>query len=150
MKQELVFEAPRRALPPRHLADLDEAGRVEAVAALDLPRFRAKQLAHQYYGRLIADPQHPYTRALLTAIPRLTPGHRTEAPALLGDPPSPIRLPAGCRFNPRCSLATELCSETEPGLIYGNGSEADHAAACHYAWSDAPVATSISEPPSHQ
>ncbi|HEY1762243.1 MAG TPA: ABC transporter ATP-binding protein [Acidimicrobiales bacterium] len=100
--------------------------------------------------RLIADPQHPYTRALLTAIPRLTPGHRTEAPALLGDPPSPIRLPAGCRFNPRCSLATELCSEIEPNLIYGNGNEADHAAACHYAWSNAPVATTISERPSHQ
>ncbi|MGB6763311.1 23S rRNA (adenine(2503)-C(2))-methyltransferase RlmN [Mycobacterium sp.] len=57
MKQQLVFEAPRRALPRRHLADLDEAGCVEAVAALGLPPFRAKQLAHQYYGRLIADPQ---------------------------------------------------------------------------------------------
>lgn len=57
MKQQLVFEAPRRALPPRHLADLDDAGRAEAVAALGLPAFRAKQLAHQYYGRLIADPQ---------------------------------------------------------------------------------------------
>jgi 23S rRNA (adenine2503-C2)-methyltransferase len=57
MKQQLVFEPPRRALPPRHLADLDEAECVEAVAALGLPPFRAKQLAHQYYGRLIADPQ---------------------------------------------------------------------------------------------
>jgi len=57
MKQQLVFEAPRRALPPRHLADLDEAERVDAVTALGLPPFRAKQLAHQYYGRLIADPQ---------------------------------------------------------------------------------------------
>lgn len=57
MKQQLVFEAPRRALPPRHLADLDDAECVEAVAALGLPPFRAKQLAHQYYGRLIADPQ---------------------------------------------------------------------------------------------
>ncbi|MGC2680067.1 MAG: 23S rRNA (adenine(2503)-C(2))-methyltransferase RlmN [Mycobacterium sp.] len=57
MKQPLVFEAPRRGLPPRHLADLDEAERIEAVAALGLPAFRAKQLAHQYYGRLIGDPQ---------------------------------------------------------------------------------------------
>ncbi|MCV7357195.1 23S rRNA (adenine(2503)-C(2))-methyltransferase RlmN [Mycolicibacterium fluoranthenivorans] len=56
MKQELVFEAPRRGMPPRHLADLDEAGRVAAVTELGLPKFRAKQLAHQYYGRLIADP----------------------------------------------------------------------------------------------
>jgi 23S rRNA (adenine2503-C2)-methyltransferase len=57
MKQELVFEAPRRGMPPRHLADLDAEGRVQAVAELGLPKFRAKQLAHQYYGRLIADPQ---------------------------------------------------------------------------------------------
>lgn len=57
MKQELVFEAPRRGMPPRHLADLDEAGRIEAVTGLGLPKFRAKQLANQYYGRLIADPR---------------------------------------------------------------------------------------------
>ncbi|PQM45451.1 putative dual-specificity RNA methyltransferase RlmN [Mycobacterium talmoniae] len=57
MKQQLVFEAPRRALPPRHLADLDATGRAAAVSELGLPAFRAKQLAHQYYGRLIADPQ---------------------------------------------------------------------------------------------
>lgn len=45
------------ALPPRHFADLDEAGRAAAVTELGLPEFRAKQLAHQYYGRLIADPR---------------------------------------------------------------------------------------------
>jgi 23S rRNA (adenine2503-C2)-methyltransferase len=73
MKQELVFEPPRRALPPRHLADLDEAGRVEAVAALGLPPFRAKQLAHQYYGRLIADPQQ------MTDLPAAVRGQVTEA-----------------------------------------------------------------------
>ena len=43
-------------MPPRHLADLDEAGRADAVAELGLPAFRGKQLANQYYGRLIADP----------------------------------------------------------------------------------------------
>jgi 23S rRNA (adenine2503-C2)-methyltransferase len=63
MKQELVFEAPKRALPPRHLADLDEAGRAAAVAELGLPAFRARQLANQYYGRLINDP------ALMTDLP---------------------------------------------------------------------------------
>ncbi|WP_029114795.1 23S rRNA (adenine(2503)-C(2))-methyltransferase RlmN [Mycobacterium sp. URHB0044] len=56
MKQELVFDAPRRGMPPRHLADLDDAGRAAAVAELGLPAFRGKQLANQYYGRLIADP----------------------------------------------------------------------------------------------
>ena len=56
MKQELVFDAPRRGMPPQHLADLDEGGRAAAVAELGLPAFRGKQLANQYYGRLIADP----------------------------------------------------------------------------------------------
>lgn len=56
MTQQLVFTAPKRALPPRHLADLDAAGRAAAVADLGLPAFRANQLAQQYYGRLIADP----------------------------------------------------------------------------------------------
>ena len=53
----LVFDPPRRAMPPRHLADLDEAGRADAVAELGLPAFRGKQLGNQYYGRLIADPR---------------------------------------------------------------------------------------------
>src|SRR6202790_170712 len=53
----LVFSAPRRAMPPRHLADLDEPGRIDAVGEVGLPAFRAKQLAHQYYARLIADPR---------------------------------------------------------------------------------------------
>lgn len=57
MTQDLVFEAPRRGMPPRHFADLDADGRAAAVADLGLPAFRAKQLANQYYGRLIADPR---------------------------------------------------------------------------------------------
>jgi 23S rRNA (adenine2503-C2)-methyltransferase len=63
MKQELVFDAPRRGMPPRHLADLDEAGRTAAVAELGLPAFRGKHLANQYYSRLIADPH------LMTDLP---------------------------------------------------------------------------------
>jgi 23S rRNA (adenine2503-C2)-methyltransferase len=79
MKQQLVFDAPRRRLPPRHLADLDEAERVDAVAALGLPTFRAKQLAHQYYDRLIADPQQ------MTDLPVAVRGQVAEAlfPSLL-------------------------------------------------------------------
>ncbi|WP_428350484.1 23S rRNA (adenine(2503)-C(2))-methyltransferase RlmN [Mycolicibacterium sp.] len=53
----LVFDPPRRARPPRHFADLDEEARAAAVTELGLPAFRAKQLANQYYGRLIADPR---------------------------------------------------------------------------------------------
>jgi len=54
---ELVFDAPRRGLPPRHFADLDAGERDAAVAELGLPAFRARQLATQYYGRLVAEPQ---------------------------------------------------------------------------------------------
>ncbi|MCV7441879.1 23S rRNA (adenine(2503)-C(2))-methyltransferase RlmN [Mycobacterium paraense] len=57
MVQQLVFTESRPGRPPRHLADLDAAGRASAVAELGLPAFRAKQLAQQYYGRLIADPR---------------------------------------------------------------------------------------------
>ncbi|MGB0970455.1 MAG: 23S rRNA (adenine(2503)-C(2))-methyltransferase RlmN [Mycobacterium sp.] len=53
----LVFDPPRRAKPPRHFADLDTAGRAAAVADLGFPAFRGKQLANQYYSRLIADPR---------------------------------------------------------------------------------------------
>ncbi|WP_067698989.1 23S rRNA (adenine(2503)-C(2))-methyltransferase RlmN [Nocardia jejuensis] len=53
----LVFDAPRRGMPPKHLADLDATERKAAVEALGLPKFRADQIARQYYGRLLADPQ---------------------------------------------------------------------------------------------
>ncbi|WP_068277063.1 23S rRNA (adenine(2503)-C(2))-methyltransferase RlmN [Aldersonia kunmingensis] len=53
----LVFDAPRRGMPPRHLADLDADGRRAAVEELGLPKFRADQLARHYYGRLEADPE---------------------------------------------------------------------------------------------
>ncbi|MBF6243163.1 23S rRNA (adenine(2503)-C(2))-methyltransferase RlmN [Nocardia elegans] len=53
----LVFDAPRRGMPPRHLADLDSAQRRQAVEELGLPKFRADQIARQYYARLQADPR---------------------------------------------------------------------------------------------
>src|SRR3977135_3789343 len=59
----LGFDPPRSAMPPRHFADLDEAGRAAAVTDLGLPAFRGKQVANQYYGRLIADPH------LMTDLP---------------------------------------------------------------------------------
>lgn len=57
MNLPLVFDAPRRSMPPRHFADLDDAAGAAAVTDIGLPAFRAKQLANQYFGRLIADPQ---------------------------------------------------------------------------------------------
>jgi 23S rRNA (adenine2503-C2)-methyltransferase len=73
VKQELVFEAPRRGMPPRHFADLDDDGHAAAVTELGLPAFRAKQLANQYFGRLIADPQ------LMTDLPAAVRGQVADA-----------------------------------------------------------------------
>lgn len=73
MKQNLVFDAPRRGMPPRHFADLDHEGRTAAVAELGMPAFRAKQLANQYYGRLISDPE------LMTDLPAAVRAQTAEA-----------------------------------------------------------------------
>jgi oligopeptide/dipeptide ABC transporter ATP-binding protein len=106
------------------------------------------RVAVMYLGRIVesapaaelfADPRHPYTQGLLRAVPRLVPGRQSEAPAVVGDPPSPIRIPAGCRFHPRCPIAAEpLCSDADPPLAPGPERPA-HAAACHFAWRAAPA-----------
>lgn len=83
--------------------------------------------------QIFTDPRHPYTRALILAVPRLGPGRRSSAPALSGDPPSPIRLPIGCRFRSRCPIAQDICEREEPNLLGGPVSNS-HRAACHFAW----------------
>ena len=76
---------------------------------------------------LYARPLHPYTRALLAAIPQPDPGAKAEAPPLTGDLPSPVHPPTGCRFRTRCPEAIPACAEREPELrVYGPG----HRAAC--------------------
>lgn len=71
---------------------------------------------------------HPYTEALLSAVPKPDPDSKGQRIILEGDVPSPIDPPAGCRFHPRCWLRIPVCSQMEPRLHeVGNG----HAAACH-------------------
>jgi peptide/nickel transport system ATP-binding protein len=65
---------------------------------------------------MFAEPQHPYTRALLSSIPALDPDQRTEVPPLAGDPPNPINPPSGCRFHTRCAQAKPVCSQRVPVL----------------------------------
>jgi oligopeptide/dipeptide ABC transporter ATP-binding protein len=81
---------------------------------------------------LFADPRHPYTRGLLSAVPRLTPGRASTAVAVTGDPPSPIDIPAGCRFRSRCPIAQEICAEADPRLER-HDARPGHEAACHFA-----------------
>jgi oligopeptide/dipeptide ABC transporter ATP-binding protein len=83
--------------------------------------------------------RHPYTQGLLRAVPKLVPGRASEAAAIVGDPPSPIRLPSGCRFHPRCPIAQPpVCVDVDPRLESGPGAP-DHAAACHFAWTTRPA-----------
>ncbi|MCP8940800.1 dipeptide ABC transporter ATP-binding protein [Alsobacter sp. SYSU M60028] len=77
---------------------------------------------------LYAEPLHPYTRALLAAIPLPAPGLRAERKLLEGDIPSPANPPSGCRFHTRCPFAQARCREEEPALRDAGGREV----ACHF------------------
>jgi len=98
------------------------------------------EIAVMYLGRIVeqADartlflrPQHPYTRALLSAVPRArgSAGKPTARLMLAGDPPSPVNLPSGCRFATRCPIAEPRCHKEEPPLL----EQAGHKIACHLA-----------------
>ncbi|HEX7949256.1 MAG TPA: oligopeptide/dipeptide ABC transporter ATP-binding protein [Candidatus Limnocylindrales bacterium] len=84
---------------------------------------------------LFRDAQHPYTQALLSAIPIPDPELRRKRIILKGDVPSPVNPPSGCRFHPRCQLRAELgnpdiCAAEEPPLLLVSGER--HAIACHF------------------
>jgi peptide/nickel transport system ATP-binding protein len=78
--------------------------------------------------KLLAKPLHPYTQALLSAVPILDPDQKKKRIVLKGDVPSPVNPPAGCRFHPRCFKAMEICSRREP--LWAEV-EPNHFAMCH-------------------
>jgi peptide/nickel transport system ATP-binding protein len=97
----------------------------------------SQRVAIMYLGKIVesapsaqiyAAPRHPYTRALLSAVPMPKPRNRGPRIALGGDVPSPIAPPAGCAFHPRCPHAVDVCRTQEPKLVTG---ARDHAVACH-------------------
>jgi peptide/nickel transport system ATP-binding protein/oligopeptide transport system ATP-binding protein len=79
---------------------------------------------------LFRNPLHPYTQALMSAIPVPNPRLKRQRTILKGDVPSPLNPPKGCRFHPRCPVAIEICSHQEPAFIEVSP---DHWAACHLA-----------------
>jgi peptide/nickel transport system ATP-binding protein len=95
----------------------------------------ADRIAVMYLGRIVeegsarsvvGDPQHPYTKALLSVVPRRDPRERSKREILSGEAPDAVRLPSGCRFHPRCPIAIADCKQIDPALEPAG----DHLAAC--------------------
>ncbi|KRA97915.1 hypothetical protein ASD83_12675 [Devosia sp. Root685] len=110
----------------------------------------ADRVAVMYLGKIVelapkasffSAPRHPYSEALLSAVPASHPQKRRKRILLQGDPPSPIRIPPGCRFHTRCPIAQDVCRREEPALAQVAD---NHLAACHFAqaW---PIASRLGE-----
>jgi oligopeptide transport system ATP-binding protein len=101
--------------------------------------FMSKRIGVMYLGRLVEigprtsiidSARHPYTQALIAAVPEPDPERKRTRQALTGDVPSPVDRPPGCPFHPRCPLAQDICRQQEPQL---RPMGPDHLAACHFA-----------------
>lgn len=106
---------------------------------LSVVRIMCDRVAVMYLGRIVeiaptlelfTAPRHPYTRSLLSAIPRIGGPRVTDTFELEGEPANAGNIPSGCRFRTRCPLAASICGEREPVL---EPSGAAHTAACHFA-----------------
>jgi peptide/nickel transport system ATP-binding protein len=103
---------------------------------LAVAKYISDRIAIMYLGKIVelcvkkelfSNPLHPYTKALLSAIPVPSPGMTRKSIKLAGEVPSAIHVPSGCRFNPRCEYATEKCKTEEPTLVDIKG----HLVACY-------------------
>jgi peptide/nickel transport system ATP-binding protein len=99
----------------------------------------AQRIAVMYLGRIVEEgpaaavvrnPQHPYTKALLSVVPRRDPRDRQRPQILRGETPDAVAIPSGCRFHPRCPVAEERCSREDPPLFRPASAEEGHRAAC--------------------
>lgn len=105
---------------------------------LNVIEYLSDQVLVMYLGRVVergpveavyGNPTHPYTRALLASKPSLDPRNRTTMPPIVGDPPSPINPPSGCRFRTRCPMAEQVCADRAPQLR--DVGQDHHQVACH-------------------
>jgi dipeptide transport system ATP-binding protein len=85
---------------------------------------------------VFSQPRHPYTKALLSATPVADPTRKSKRIKLSGELPSPMNLPQGCAFNPRCWRASEKCRSTRPVLTSAGDGSGDHLAACFHPLED--------------
>jgi peptide/nickel transport system ATP-binding protein len=99
----------------------------------------AQRIAVMYLGRIVEEgpaasvvrnPQHPYTKALLSVVPRRDPRDRRRPQILRGETPDAVAIPSGCRFHPRCPAAIERCGVEDPTLARPASAEEGHQAAC--------------------
>jgi oligopeptide/dipeptide ABC transporter ATP-binding protein len=99
----------------------------------------ADRIAVMYLGRIVEqgparevvrNPQHPYTKALLSVVPKRDPRDRATPQILQGETPNPIEIPPGCRFHPRCPVAEPRCSTIDPQLRPAGDPSLRHEAAC--------------------
>jgi len=106
---------------------------------LSVLRHLSDRIAIMYLGRIVESgsrdgvlsrPRHPYTEALLSAIPSIDPQKRKRRVIARGELPSPLSPPSGCPFHPRCPYAEEVCGKLRPELLE---KEPGHKAACHFS-----------------
>jgi oligopeptide/dipeptide ABC transporter ATP-binding protein len=106
---------------------------IEHISDTVAVMYLGKIVEHAASEDLYADPRHPYTRALISAIPIPKIGAKKERQILKGDVPSPINPPSGCYFHPRCPIATDRCTVEAPLLRNVGTEKKPHMVACHYA-----------------
>lgn len=106
---------------------------------LSVVRYMSDRVAVMYLGKIaelaearkiFSSPKHPYTKALISAVPIPDPKVKMQDVLLKGEIPSPINPPTGCRFHTRCPIAKDVCSEREPALVEV---DREHLVACHFS-----------------